>query len=155
MASCCLALAIVCRTICWWPKCTPSKKPMARQTFLPADCSSRWAWIIFIPCNYLASSCGQCQKRDDALLQLRCSQLENIFEWNGIGGVKLARSYSSQRRQVRAAAQFFAKIVSEAAHIGPLRACNPKPAGRLLVSAEAEAVNMDQPRLPLHFQAFA
>src|SRR6266436_2469299 len=100
-------------------------------------------------------ACGQCVKRDDALLQLRCSQLENIFEWNGIGGVKLARSYSSQRRQMRAAAQFFPKFMSEAAHIGSLRACNPEPANRLLVSAEAEAVNMDQPRLPLHLQAFA
>src|SRR6266403_5076582 len=100
-------------------------------------------------------TCGQRKKRDDALLQLSCGQLEHFFELGRIGGVKLARSDSSQCRQMRAATQFSPKFMSEAAHIGAFRARNPEPADRLLVSAEAEAVNMNEPRFPLHFQTLA
>src|SRR5262245_11412534 len=163
-ASCCRASAMVCRMICWWPRCTPSKKPMARQTFWSPDCSSFAACISRIglmgrigPIGRMLagpSRSRQLQKRDHALFQVRLGEFQDLLQPNGFGEVEFSRHRPPQGGEVGATAEFLSKFMSEAANISPLRAGNAKLSERFLVVRESKRINMNQPRLARHFHAF-
>ena len=65
---------------------------------------------------------GQFQKRNHALFQFRCRQPQHGIQRHGVGHVEFAGDAAAQRGQVRAAAEFLAEIVGEAADVGALGA---------------------------------
>src|SRR5262249_26992850 len=56
---------------------------------------------------------------------------------------------------MRAAANFFAQLMHECAHIGALGACDTELPKGLRIAAELETVDMDQPRLPFYLDPLA
>src|ERR1041385_822982 len=119
-ASCWRASGMVWRVICWWPRCTPSKKPIATQTLRPADRSSVAARMTFISevkwfkwvLTHLARLTGGCGRQfeegKDAALQLARGKFENVVEGNGLGDIKFAGGDAAQCGEMGAAAQFLA-----------------------------------------------
>src|SRR3984957_14522397 len=98
---------------------------------------------------------GQLQKRDDALFEFALGKAEHFFKFDGVGHVKLPGNCSAQGREVRAAAEFLAEFVREAADISALGAGDAKTTEGFLVIRELEIVDVNQARLAFDFDAFA
>src|SRR5579871_5515440 len=139
---------MVCRMMCWCPRCTPSKKPMARHTFRPRASSSLAARMIFIALAPLPAW-------DYALFEFFVRKCEHFFKLDRIGHVELAGGRAPQGGQMGAATKFLAKVVRQAADICSLGAGDAEPANRFAVIKKPEIVDVDQPLLTRHFNAFA
>src|SRR5262245_53952137 len=64
----------------------------------------------------------QFQKRNDQLLQFAWCQLQNLVKRFGVSDVEFAGDDAAEFGEVRAAAEFFAEFVGDAAHVGSLGA---------------------------------
>src|ERR1019366_6662400 len=94
------------------------------------------------------SSCRrQLQKWNHPFLQFRRRQIQNRVQRRRIRHVKLAGNAAPQRRQMRAAAEFLAEIVRDAANISALGAGDFDLAERQLIICESKIINVDEARL--------
>src|SRR4051794_35538659 len=89
------------------------------------------------------------------LLQFAEGKLQNILIGNGLGDGELARGEPPEGDEMGAAAGFLAEFMSDRSNISAFCAGDPKVRERLLVTAELEFVDMNQPRFALYLQAFA
>ena len=116
--------------------------------------SSFAAWMIFIAenCSGISQECriifrwrrsdkpplrSQFQKRNHLLLQFRRREFEHGVERRGIGHVKFAGNAAAERSQVRAAAEFLAEFMRDAADVSAFGAGDFKLAERRLVIRKA------------------
>src|SRR5262245_442360 len=100
---------------------------MARQTLRLCGGRSRAARTIFI-----GDSCrGDFQEGQDTRFEFGGSKLEHLGQREGVRDVEFTRRRAAEGGEVRAATQFLAKVVSDAAHISSLRASQPKLSERL------------------------
>src|SRR5262249_946127 len=90
------------------------------------------------------------EEGDDALGQLAVPEAEHFLERQGLFDVELSGRDAAQRDEMSAATELAAQIVRERAHIRALGATDAEAGKGLLVIAEAETVDVDEPRLALH-----
>ena len=82
---------------------------------------------------HASRSACQFQERNHALLQFARRELQHVLQRLALATSNLPETHAAQRGEVRAAAEFLAQLVREAADVGALGAGDAELAERLLV----------------------
>src|SRR2546426_1049651 len=106
-------------------------------------------------CGRCASSLDELEDGNDEWLELLASQLQEVSQRLGIVDIELAGAGAAQPRQMRAAADRFADVVAERAHVRAFRAGNAKVNVRQRQTQQSQIVNMNKARLAFDGLAFA